>query len=64
MKQMTVWIQSILLCRLDQTENYRAALGTAGSIGKQEILPINHKGLDAALGPDVAQPQLAVFDYR
>ena len=50
------------LCRLDQAEDDRAALGTVGSIGKEEILPVYHKRLDAALGSVVAQLQPTILE--
>ena len=44
--QILVRIQSILNRRLDQAEHNRAAGGTLWSIGKQEVLAVNHKGLN------------------
>ena len=36
---------------VNKTVDYRAAMGAQRGIGKQEVLPPNHEGLDAALRP-------------
>jgi len=56
-ERIAVRIQPGLLGRLDQAVDYRAALGAQWGVGKQEVLPSNHKGFDAAFGPVVAQLQ-------
>ena len=46
---------------LNQAVDHRAGLGAQRGIGKEEILAANHKGLDAALCPVVAQLQPSVL---
>ena len=52
--QVTVWIQIVFLPRLNQVEDHRATVSTARGVGKQEILPVYHKGLNAVLSSVVA----------
>ncbi len=59
--QIVERIQSRFLGRLDQAVDHRAGLGAQRGIGKQEVLAANHEGLDAALGPVVAQLQPSVL---
>ena len=59
--QVAVWIQFVLHRGLDQAEDHRASCGSLRSVGKQKVLPVNHKGLNAPLRPVVAQLQPAVF---
>ncbi len=59
--QIAIRIQPVFFSRLDQTVDYRAALGTQRGVGKQEVLPPNHKGLYAALSPVVTQLQPSVL---
>ena len=60
-KQIPIRIQPILFLRLNHAEDDRAAPDAAGCVGKQEILPVNDKGLDASFGAVVADFQSAVF---
>ena len=45
--QVAVWIQPILLRRLNHAEDHGAALRPVGRVGKQEVVSVNHKWLDA-----------------
>ena len=58
--QVAVRIKSVLLRRLNQAEDHSAALCSSCRVRKQEVLPGDHKGLDAAFGPVVAQFNSAV----
>ena len=42
-------------CSLDHSKNYYAAFGSTWGIGKQKILPVNDKGLYAALCTVIAE---------
>ena len=56
--------EGIQLCfpgRLNQALNHRTDLGAQRSVGKVKVLAAYHKGLDAALGPVVAQFQPSVL---
>ena len=59
--QVFIRIQPILNGGLYQAEHDRAASGSLGRIGKQEVLPVNDKGLNAPLCPVIAKLQPAVF---
>ncbi len=59
--QIVEGIQPSFLGCLDQAVNHRAGLGAQRGIGKQEVLAANHKGLDAALRPVVAQFQPSIL---
>ena len=59
--QIAKGIQPRFLSRLDRAADRRAGLGAQRGIGKQEVLAANHKGLDAALRPVVAQFQPSVL---
>ena len=59
--QILIWIQPILNGRLNQAEHDRTAGSSLGGVGKQEVLPVNDKGLDTPLRPVIAQLQPAVF---
>ena len=56
--QIAVGIETVLLRRLDQAEDHGAAPGAVGGVCKQEVLPRDHKRLDAALG------QLCEHSYK
>src|SRR5699024_10752295 len=59
--QVSVRIQTILHCCLDQAEHHRTAGSSLWCIGEQEVLPVNNEGLDASLCSVVAQLQSAVL---
>lgn len=59
--QIAKRIQAGLLSRLDQAVDHRTGPGAQRSIGKEEVLSANYKGLDAALGPVVAQLQPSIL---
>ena len=48
-------------CSLDLSKNYCAAFGSTWGIGKQKILPVNDKGLYAALCTVIAELQPPSF---
>ena len=60
-EQITVRVQAGFLGRFDQAVDHRAAPGAQRRVGKQEVLPANHEGLDAPLCPVVAQLQPSVL---
>ena len=60
--QVSVRVQTILNGGLDQAEHNSASFCSFGRIGKQEVLPVNDKGLDTSLCPVIAQFQSAVFE--
>lgn len=55
--QILPGIQPVFNRRLDQAEDDCAALSAARRVGEEEVLPVNHKGLDTALGSVVADLQ-------
>ena len=50
--QIEVGIETVLLRRLDQAEDHGAAPGAVGGVCKQEVLPRDHKRLDAVNGTE------------
>ena len=58
--QIAVWVHPILRSGLDEKEDHLAALGPAGCVSKQEILPVNDKGLYATFSPLVALLQSSI----
>ena len=61
MEQILIRIKPVLLCGFNHAEDDRAALCTAGCVGKQEVLSVNDKRLYTSLRPVVADFQSAVF---
>ena len=61
MEQILIRIKSVFLRGFNHAEDDRAALCTAGCVGKQEVLPVNDKRLYTSLRPVVADFQSAVF---
>ena len=59
--QVLIGIQPILNGGLDQAEHNGASFRSLGRVGKQEVLPVNDKGLDTSLCPVIAQFQSAIF---
>ena len=55
--QVAARIKMVFLCRLNQAEQDCTALGTVCGIGEQKVFAGDYKGLNAALGPVVAQLQ-------
>ena len=53
--QVAAEIKVILFCRLNQTKQNRAALGSVCGVGKQEVLSRDHKRLNVALGAVIAE---------
>ena len=62
--QVAVSIQTCFLGRFNHTVKDYVALGTAGCIAKQKILPSHHKELYAALGAIVGEFQKIAYRYR
>lgn len=62
MEQITIRVQPISRSRINQAEDDCTTLGTVRGVGEQEILPKDHKGLNATFGSVVAQFQPAVFE--
>lgn len=60
-EQILIWIKPVFLCGFNHAKDDRAALGTAGHFGKQEVLPANDKRLDPSFRAVVADFQPAVF---
>ena len=63
-QQIAVRIKAVLLRRFNQAVDYAAGPRTTGCIGKQPVLPVHHKGLNAALGTVVAQLQSAILQIQ
>ena len=59
--QVAVRIETVFPRSFDQAEQHRTAPGSAGCVGKEEILPEDHKGLDAPLRPIVAEFNAAIL---
>ena len=59
--QVAAGIKVVLLCRFNQAEQDRTALGTVCGIGKQEVFARDHKRFDAAFGAVIAEFNAAVL---
>ena len=59
-RQVAVRIEPVFLRCLNQAEEHGAALRASCRVRKQEVLPGDHKWLDTAFGPVVAQLNSAV----
>ncbi len=58
--QIPPGIQAVLNRRLNQTEDDRAALSAARRVSKEEVLPVDHEGLNTAFSTVVADLQPAI----
>ena len=61
MNQIGMRIKPVVLCGFNQAEDDRTALRAARRVGKQEVLSVNDKWLDASLRTVVADFQPTVF---
>ena len=52
--KISLRVQAIFYGRLDQAEHDSTAGSSLGRVGKQEVLPVNDKRLNASLGPPCA----------
>ena len=62
--EIAVRIKSVFLRGLDQAEQDRTASCPTGGVGKQEILPGDHKGLDAPFRPVITEFNAAILQVR
>ena len=63
-EEILIRIKSVFLCSFNHADDDRAALCTAGRIGKQDVLPVNDKWFNASLCAGVADFQPAIFKIR